>query len=172
MLNRQPEKAPRQLAALAQSTAANTEGSNNVYGAQQAVVTGSIPTPTSSAAPVVTAFVAFTPRFSGKGSIHASLVSAPNQNGGTQALRGSIQFTTTAPTVGSAPVTPTVVAAGIDDDVGTGQSAAIPFTSSITGLTVGTTYYLCLCVAQSAAGAFALGASAGNGIRVAETPNG
>jgi hypothetical protein len=171
--SRQPFKADRNLAQLAQAAAATGVGINTVFGGQGLVATGSIPNPTNSAAPVVVAFVAVTPKFSGKYEVEGSIITGTNQNGGTQAIRATIETTTTLPVLGAAPVTPAVQAVTPDIDVGTAMSAAVPITSTIATLTpIGTQQWICLCVAQSVAGAFATAATLAAGIRATETLNG
>ena len=150
-----------------------------MFGAQGSVVTGSIPTPVSATG-VVAAFVAFTPTTSGKASIQASIVPGQNQNTAAQALNSKLYYTTTLPTIGSAPVAPTLI--GLSEPVyasgtaaDTGGNGCVPvqtLTSTVTGLTLNTTYYICVTIAQSAAGAYATLADTANGIRVTETPNG
>lgn len=150
MKDRQPEKAERQLAALAMSTAAIAAPANSeAFGQGGAVASATIPT----ALGVVIAFATVTPKTTGIFFAQAGVITQPNQNGGAQSFQVQFAVTSTPPTIG---VTTLVGTTGQPPTTNlSGQSASASIGSIVVAAT-GATRYICLVAAQSVAGSFAL----------------
>jgi hypothetical protein len=146
-------KADVGLAAIAQAQAAVGGGSNyaNELNAG-AILTASIPiTPANG---VVIAFVAVTPKFSGKFLVDLTLVTTGNANGAPQSVSMQLANSGVAPTPGTTTLPP--IGALAPFVAATGGSATASYQFIVEGLTVGAQVFLSLTLSQSIAGAFSV----------------